>query len=158
MTAHVKIMEGMTDGNEMPMEPGEQISVEIEKGKTLGIKLQAVGNLDEKSGTREVFFELNGMPRHVSIEDRNAAAERVVRAKADEGTPGSVGAPMPGVVLEAKVKVGDAVEAGAPMVVLSAMKMETVVAAPVTGQVAAITVGAGDDVKAGDLLVTIADV
>ena len=141
-----------------PMEPGEQISVEIEKGKTLGIKLQAVGNLDEKSGTREVFFELNGMPRHVSIEDRNAAAERVVRAKADEGTPGSVGAPMPGVVLEAKVKVGDAVEAGAPMVVLSAMKMETVVAAPVTGQVAAITVGAGDDVKAGDLLVTIADV
>ena len=61
-------------------------------------------------------------------------------------------------MIESLLRRGDIIEAGTPMVVLSAMKMETVVAAPVTGQVAAITVGAGDDVKAGDLLVTIADV
>ena len=60
---------------------------------------------------------------------------------------------MPGVVLETKVAVGDNVPAGAPMVILSAMKMETVVAAPVAGRVAQLTVASGDDVQAGDLLV-----
>jgi pyruvate carboxylase len=135
-----------------PMELGEEISVELQKGKTLGIKLNAVGTLDPKSGTREVFFDFNGMPRSVTIADRNAQTDRVVRAKATDA-PGSVGAPMPGVVLESKVTVGDNVSAGTPMVVLSAMKMETVVAAPVAGKVSQLTVKSGDDVQAGDLLV-----
>ena len=134
---------------------GEEISVELERGKTLGIKLQAVGQLDVKTGVREVFFDFNGMPRSVMIRDRNAASTRVVRSKAAEGNPGSVGAPMPGVVLETKVKVGDSVKAGTPMCVLSAMKMETIVAAPVSGRVAELTVVNGDDVQAGDLLVSI---
>jgi len=137
-----------------PMELGEEISVELETGKTLGIKLNAVGSLDPKSGKREVFFDFNGMPRSVMIEDRRAQSDRVVRAKAT-GEPGSVGAPMPGVVLETRVKSGDSVDAGTPMVVLSAMKMETVVAAPVAGKVTEITVAAGDDVQAGDLLVNL---
>ena len=136
-----------------PMELGEEISVDLEKGKTLGIKLQAVGQLNVKDGTREVFFDFNGMPRSVLIDDRNAKADRVVRAKAVKGEPGSVGAPMPGVVLETRVQAGDTVSAGAPMVILSAMKMETVVAAPITGKVETIEVQAGDDVNAGDLLV-----
>ena len=136
-----------------PMELGEEISVDLEKGKTLGIKLQAVGQLNVKDGTREVFFDFNGMPRSVLIDDRNAKADRVVRAKAVKGEPGSVGAPMPGVVLETRVQAGDNVSAGAPMVILSAMKMETVVAAPITGKVETIEVQAGDDVNAGDLLV-----
>ena len=137
-----------------PMELGEEISVELEKGKTLGIKLNAVGTLDVKSGMREVFFDFNGMPRSVMIADRKAQDSKVVRAKATEA-PGSVGAPMPGVVLETKVAAGDSIDAGTPMVVLSAMKMETVVAAPLAGKVAEVTVKAGDDVQAGDLLVNI---
>jgi pyruvate carboxylase len=135
-----------------PLELGEEISVELQKGKTLGIKLNAVGTLDAKSGMREVFFDFNGMPRSVMIADRRAQADRVVRAKATD-EPGSVGAPMPGVVLESKVAVGDNISAGTPMVVLSAMKMETVVAAPIGGKVSQVTVKAGDDVQAGDLLV-----
>ena len=136
-----------------PMELGEEISVDLEKGKTLGIKLQAVGQLNVKDGTREVFFDFNGMPRSVMIEDRNAKSDRVVREKVDKSDPGSVGAPMPGVVLETKVAIGDNVPAGSPMVILSAMKMETVVAAPIAGKVQAVEVKAGDDVSAGDLLV-----
>ena len=137
-----------------PMELGEEISVSLEKGKTLGIKLTAVGTLDAKTGMREVFFEFNGMPRGVMIADRRAQANKVVRAKATEA-PGSVGAPMPGVVLETKVSTGDNIDAGTPMVVLSAMKMETVVAAPIAGKVVELTVAKGDDVAAGDLLVSI---
>ena len=59
-----------------PMELGEEIAVELEKGKMLGIKLNAVGLLDPKSGTREVFFDFNGMPRSVKINDRTAQPAR----------------------------------------------------------------------------------
>ena len=138
-----------------PMELGEEIGVELEKGKNLGIKLTAVGQLDVKEGTREVFFEFNGMPRSVMIPDRRATTSKVSRAKATD-EPGSVGAPMPGVVVETKVAVGDNIDAGTPLAVLSAMKMETVVAAPVAGKVSQMHVKAGDDVEAGDLLVDVA--
>lgn len=139
-----------------PLELGEEIAVELETGKVLGIKLQAVGQLNEKTATREVFFEFNGMPRSVQVVDRTASASKVVRPKAVSAVVGSIGAPMPGVVLESKVKVGDTVTLGQPMLVLSAMKMETVVAAPVAGRVESVSVIAGDDVAAGDLLVSIA--
>ena len=138
-----------------PMELGEEISVELEKGKTLGIKLQAVGKLDAKTGLREVYFEFNGMPRSVYVLDRNAAKTRITRQKATAGDAGSVGAPMPGVVVETRVKPGDDVPAGTPMVVLSAMKMETIVTAPIAGKVGEVCVAAGDDVQAGDLLVSL---
>ena len=137
-----------------PMELGEEIAVVLEKGKTLGIKLQALGKLDPKTGTREVYFDFNGMPRSVQILDRNALSSRVMRPKATV-EPGSVGAPMPGQVLETKVKVGESVSAGEPMLILSAMKMETVVSAPVDGKISEVAVDNGDDVQAGDLLVTI---
>jgi len=77
---------------------------------------------------------------------------QVKREKAVPGVVGSVGAPMPGVVFDVKAKAGDQVEAGVPIVVLSAMKMETVVSATVAGRIAELPVKVGDDVAAGDLL------
>jgi len=135
-----------------PMDLGEEISVELERGKTLGIALKAVGKIDAKTGNREVYFDFNGMPRSVLIADRQATSSTISRPKAISTDPGSIGAPMPGGVVEIKVKEGDKVAAGAPLVVLSAMKMETVVAAPIAGKVATLSVAAGDDVQAGDLL------
>jgi pyruvate carboxylase len=69
------------------------MSIEIEQGKMLIIKLLAIGTLDTKKGTRECFFEMNGEVRAVIIEDRDAAIENVTREKATSD-PGSVGSPM----------------------------------------------------------------
>ena len=67
---------------------------------------------------------MNGFPRSVKRLDETAASNVVVRPKADSSQIGAVGAPMPGVVVDVKVAVGDSVSAGDPMVVLSAMKMD----------------------------------
>ncbi len=135
-----------------PLAPGEEIQVEIERGKILIVKLTAVGEL-APDGTRQVFFELNGQPRSIRVADAAAQATVVRREKADPDDPNSVGAPMPGGVVEVRVEPGAEVAAGDPLVVLSAMKMELAVGAPVAGTVRRVAVDAGDAVEAGDLLV-----
>lgn len=90
------------------------MTVEVEKGKTLTVKLLAVGPLDQNKGTRECFFELNGETRAVVITDSNAAIEHVSREKASE-EPGSVGSPLSGVVVDVRVKEGQEVKAGDPV-------------------------------------------
>lgn len=137
-----------------PLTIGEEISLELEHGKILIVKLTAVGELD-KNGNREVFFELNGLPRSIFVADKKVAKKVVTREKANSADPGSVGAPMPGVVLDVKVKVGQEVKEGAPLLVLSAMKMETIIGSPLTGVVKKVAVVVGDDIKAGDLVVEV---
>ena len=135
-----------------PLEAGETVDITIERGKHLVIKLLGVGTLDPKTGSREVFFELNGSPRSVLVLDAHSSEKHVLRPKADPNVAGSVPAPMPGVVIELRAKHGQPVAAGDPLLVLSAMKMETVVSAPVAGTVDAVHVNVGDDVSAHDLI------
>ncbi|MBK6921028.1 MAG: pyruvate carboxylase [Deltaproteobacteria bacterium] len=134
-----------------PLEPGEEFTIEIERGKALIVKLMTIGELRE-DGTREVYFELNGRARSIRVADEKAGKTVVVRERAQAGDPGSIGAPMPGAVVEVRTKPGAAVEVGTPLVVLSAMKMETVVASPVAGVVERIAVAVGDAMAAGELL------
>lgn len=75
--------------------------------------------------------------------------------KAVKGVKGSVGAPMPGEVVDIKVKEGDVVKKGQPILVLSAMKMEMVVTAPVSGKVRLIAVNRGMKLEGDDLLMEI---
>jgi pyruvate carboxylase len=133
---------------------GEELTISIEQGKTLTIKLLAVGPLNTDKGTRECFFELNGETRAVVITDRNAAIEHVSREKATSD-PGSVGSPMSGVVIDVRVKEGAEVKAGDPLCVLSAMKMESVVSSPVSGKVKRVLVNENDSIAQGDLVVEI---
>ena len=137
-----------------PLQKGEELLFDIEKGKTLVVVLRAVGELDE-DGNRRVYFELNGQPRAVSVVDRSAKATTQQRERALAGDPGSIGAPMPGTVIDVRVAAGAAVKKGDPIVVLSAMKMETVVASPVDGVVKRIAVAKDDVLKAGDLLIEV---
>lgn len=62
-------------------EIGEEFHVTLEKGKMLILKLLAVGPLSEQTGLREVFYEVNGEVRQVSVEDKHAAVENVRRPK-----------------------------------------------------------------------------
>ena len=79
----------------------------------------------------------------------------VLNPKAIKGKKGSIGAPMPGKVVAVRVKENEQVVKGAPLVVLSAMKMETNVTSPVSGIVTAISVSPGLRVEGNDLLVTV---
>lgn len=102
---------------------GEEFHVELEKGKVLILKLLAIGPLSDTTGQREVFYEMNGEVRQVTIEDKTAAVENTRRAKVDLGDSSQVGAPMSGVVVEVRVHEGSEVKMGDPIAVLSAMKM-----------------------------------
>ncbi|KII85804.1 hypothetical protein PLICRDRAFT_165243 [Plicaturopsis crispa FD-325 SS-3] len=133
---------------------GEEMHISIEKGKTLIIRLMAVGPVVEGRAQRDVWFEVNGEVRAVSVEDNNSAVETVSRDKATSD-PGSVGAPMSGVVVEVRVKEGQEIKKGDPVCVLSAMKMESAITAPVSGHIKRVAVQEGDSINQGDLTVEI---
>jgi len=133
------------------MTPGAELSVEIEKGKTLIIKFLTVGE-PHPDGRRLVFFELNGQPREVLVLDRSLAGEVREHPKAAAGNPQHIGAPMPGLVVTVTVAPGEHVAHGQKLFTLEAMKMETTVYAERPGRVAEVLVRPGTQVEAGDLL------
>lgn len=100
----------------------------------------------------QVFFELNGQLRTIYVRDASAKKTVEVHPRAEKGNEKHLGAPMPGTVLEVRVKVGDTVDKGTPVVVLSAMKMETIVQSPVAGKVKKILVKVSDNLQAEDLV------
>lgn len=131
---------------------GEEISVEIERGKTLIIKLVSVGPRQE-DGTRIIYFELNGQPREVSVLDRKAPKGKSVKEKADKSNPKHIGAPMPGTVVKLFVQEGDEIRKGKELLVTEAMKMETTVQAPMDGRISRILVQPEDRIASDDLLI-----
>ncbi|WP_075216223.1 pyruvate carboxylase [Mongoliimonas terrestris] len=138
------------------MAPGDELTVELEKGKSLVVICQAIGEADD-DGMVRVFFELNGQPRMVKVPDRSlAAAGKGVRRKAEEGNPNHLAAPMPGVVSTLAVKAGQAVKAGDVLLSIEAMKMETSIHAERDGTIAEVVVTAGAQIDAKDLLVVYA--
>lgn len=136
------------------LEAGDEIMVTLEKGKTLVVRCQAIGDADE-DGMVRVFFELNGQPRIIKVPDRNRADAVVARQKADAGNASHVAAPMPGVISQINVKTGQDVTAGDVLLSIEAMKMETAIHAESDGQVAEVLVKAGDQIDAKDLLVVL---
>ncbi len=134
------------------MEPGEEISAEIDPGKTLELRCVAIGETNDE-GEAKVFFELNGQPRTVRIADRKVAATKVAHPKADIANPNHVGAPMPGVVSTIGVQAGQAVKQGDLLLTIEAMKMETGIHAERDATVKAMHVTPGSQIDAKDLMI-----
>ncbi|MDH4015000.1 MAG: pyruvate carboxylase [Chromatiales bacterium] len=138
------------------MEEDTECAVDIELGKTLIIRYLAVSEPNE-SGERNVFFELNGQPRLVRIEDRHAAKTAVANRKAEDGNPAHVAAPMPGLVVNVAVKAGDKLAKGDALLSIEAMKMETQIHADRDCKVREVVVHGGTQVDAKDLLLVLAE-
>jgi len=136
------------------LQPGDEIAVAIEAGKTLIIRFLTVGEVRE-DGTRTVFFELNGQPREVRVADRAVEATLQRPPKVDPGDANQVAAPMPGKVSTVAVTKGDAVKAGDRLLSIEAMKMETAVYSPRDAVIAEVHVKPGATVEAKDLLVVL---
>jgi biotin carboxyl carrier protein len=123
-----------------------------------------------KEDGAEVILTVNGMPYTVEVEEeiteqpkkitRPAAAptkptgEPVLSAKKPHTDAGAIKAPLPGVILEVSVKVGDEVKVGDKVLLLEAMKMENTIASDHAGKVLEIRVEAGMTVLEGaDLII-----
>ena len=131
---------------------GEEIEIEIEKGKTLIVKLLTVSQ-PRADGTRVVYFELNGQSREVVIKDENIKSSVITKVKGDPKNPNHISATMPGTVIKVVVEKGEKVEKGDHLLITEAMKMETTVQAPFTGVVKDIYVKDGEAIQNGDLLI-----
>jgi pyruvate carboxylase len=133
---------------------GQEIHVEIERGQGLVIRLVAIGDADAE-GRRAVFFDLNGQPRRIIVDDRGLGVQIERHAKADPDDPNQIGAPLPGLIASHSHSEGDHVAAGERLTVIEAMKMESNVTAPLEGRIKTIHLGAGEHVETGDLLITL---
>ena len=134
------------------LRPGEEISVEIQEGKILIIKLIYVSEPD-KEGLRTLTFELNGRARECVIADKSIKSEVKRRTKADSADKMQIGAPIPAMVSAVTATVGHKVKKGEKLIILEAMKMQTTVYALTDGIIDQVEVQAGDQVESKDLLV-----
>jgi pyruvate carboxylase len=136
------------------MEPGTDITVELEPGKSLAVKFLTVGE-PHPDGTRTVFFELNGQPREAAVRDASLEVKEKPRTQADPAVPGQIGAPIPGVVSTVAVEFGQRIQKGDRLLVMEAMKMQSTVYSPVPGTVKQLLAHPGQRVEAKDLLLVL---
>ena len=130
---------------------GEEYSVDLSPGVRLLIKLEAVGEADER-GVRTVMATLNDQLRPLQIRDRALASTVRAAEKADRDNPEHVAAPFAGAVT-LTVSEGDQVEVGETVATIEAMKMEAAITAPASGTVTRLVIDPVQKVEGGDLLV-----
>ncbi|MEO6033659.1 MAG: pyruvate carboxylase [Verrucomicrobiota bacterium] len=134
------------------LKPSEEVSIDIEEGKTLFVRLINIGQVD-KDGRRIVTFELNGMPRETAVQDRSVQPKTKARTKADPTDPMQIGAPIPGLITTVNATIGAKVAKGDKLLTMEAMKMQTTIYASADGTVDKIFAQIGDTVESKDLLV-----
>ncbi|MBE7691558.1 pyruvate carboxylase [Tenacibaculum finnmarkense] len=135
-----------------PMEIGEEINVQLDKGKTLLITLDSVGKANE-DGMVTVYFKVNGQGRSVQIKDTSIKIDKVVHAKADKNNSKEIGAPLQGMLSTILVKKGDKITKNQPLFIIEAMKMETTITATENTSIDEIILKTGTMVYADDLII-----
>lgn len=135
------------------LQQGAEHVVEISKGVSLYVGLEAIGEADDK-GFRNVMASLNGQLRPVEIRDTSVKVNTKLVEKADQSQPGQIAAPFSGVV-SLQVSEGDEIAAGQSVATIEAMKMEAAITSPVAGTVKRLAIPLTQQVDAGDLLLEI---
>ena len=135
------------------LEPGREHDVPIERGKTLLMSLQAIGEPDER-GLRPVLATINGQMRQVMVRDESVESNVVAAERANPSVPGEVPAPFSGVVT-LTVAAGDTVAVGDQVATIEAMKMEASITSPVAGTVQRVALQHSQTVEGGDLLLVV---
>ena len=139
------------------MDPGEELTVEIEEGKTILVKLFAIGET-EPDGRVPLLFEINGQPRPVRVSDKSVTSTLVkAKPKADIRNPLEVGAPLSGKVVNLFAKEGDKVIHDQPLFTIEAMKMRTNIKAINEGVISKVLISEGENVEAGELVLRLSD-
>ncbi|WP_417264858.1 pyruvate carboxylase [Brumimicrobium sp.] len=147
-----KVMQIPTKNFFYGIKPGEEIIVELDRGKTLLIQLISITEADDE-GEKKVFFKVNGQTRSTNIKDNSIAVEKIVHQKVDKSNPNEVGAPLQGSLSTILVKEGDTVEKNQGLFVIEAMKMGTTICANTDGKVKKIYLKEGTMVHSDDLVV-----
>ena len=136
------------------MDVGEEIMVELDKGKNVLISLMLKGEPDE-AGNVSIFFKINGQLRNVIIKDRSIKVEKIENVKADTDNDKQIGAPLQGLLSNVLVKKGQEVKPNQPLFIIEAMKMETTVTATLEGTVDKIQLEGGSLVNSNDLVLVL---
>ena len=132
----------------------KEYSLPIDKGKSLIIRYLAKSE-PNANGSSSVFFELNGQPRAIDIEDLDFAKNITRKIKAEDNNQNQIGSPLPGQVAKIFVNVDQKVIKGDKLLVIEAMKMETTITADKSGKINKIHVKSGENVETKDLLIEI---
>ena len=100
-----------------------------------------------------VFFELNGQPRTIDIQDSAFSKIIAKKIKSEADNINQVGSPLPGQIAKIYIKQGDKVIKGDNLLVIEAMKMETGIHSGYDGTIKKIFATLGSQIEAKDLLV-----
>ncbi|RDV15239.1 acetyl-CoA carboxylase biotin carboxyl carrier protein subunit [Pontibacter diazotrophicus] len=107
-------------------------------------------NYEEKTFT----FKINGITQTVSVKDRfDLLLDKLGMSDANAKKVNDVKAPMPGLILEIKVKPGQEVKKGDPIMILEAMKMENILKSPGDGVVKEVKVEEKQNVEKNQVLI-----
>jgi len=134
------------------MQEEEELVATMEDGRKVVIRFLTMGETDDR-GYRRIFFEINGQPSSVLIQDRSSESAHHENEQADSANPNHVGAPMPGVISTISVDVGQEVKRGDTLLTMEAMKMETSITAERDATIKRILARIGGQFDAKDLLV-----
>ena len=136
------------------MDVGEEIIVELDRGKNVLISLMLRGEPDEV-GNVNIFFKVNGQLRNVVVKDTSVKVTKIENKKVDSTDPKQIGAPLQGLLSNILVKKGQEIKKNQPLFVIEAMKMESTVTATNAGVVDFIQLTGGSLVNINDLIIVI---
>ena len=135
------------------LQPGEEVTVTLERGVRLLIGLEAISEPDER-GVRTVMATLNNHLRPVQVRDSSAVVTVAEAERADPAVSGQIAAPFAGSVTPV-VDEGDEVTAGQTVATIEAMKMEAAITSPVAGTVRRVVSATARAVDGGDLVLVV---